>query len=108
MRSLKSVKKLLLDEQLKINIIELSDAVLVSADVPALRWCYDVNSELSIGHAKMVYTSIEIPEVGKVEVVGCKVIDDLRVINVKYRVTNTETAIHTYYKVINYLNKSCR
>ncbi len=108
MRSLKGVKQLLLDRQLKINVIELGDEVLVSADVQALRWCYDINNELNIDNVKIVYAFVEVPEVGKVEVVGCKVVDELKVINIKYKVINAEAAIHTYHRVIKHLSEFCR
>lgn len=107
MKILKGVKELLVDGQFKINIIELSDEVLVSADVPALDWCYDISDELAIDDAKIVYAFIQVPEVGMVEVVGSKVVNNIKAINIKYKTNNAEAALHTYHKVIKYMNELC-
>jgi len=108
LKILKGVKELLVDGQFKISIIELGDEVLVSADVPALEWCYDVSGELAIDNAKVVYAFIQVPEVGTVEVVGSKVINNLKAINIKYKVKDAGTVLQTYHKVIKYMDDLCR
>ncbi len=104
---MKGVKELLIDGQLRINIIELGSEVLVSADVPAMRWCYETSGELSIDGVKIVYASLKVPGIGVVEVAGCKVIDSLRAINIKYKVECTDAAVDTYRKIVEYMDKFC-
>ncbi len=108
MRVLKDVKELVINNHYKISIVDFGVEVVVSADLPPLPWCYEVVDELSIDNVKLIYTKLNIPEVGEVEVTGCRVVNNFKVINVKYRVSNADEAINTYNKIVKHLTDLCR
>jgi hypothetical protein len=107
-RVLKGVKEFVVNDHYKVSIVDLGVEVVVSADLPPLPWCYEVVDELSIDNVKLIYANVDIPEVGRVEVTGCRVVNDFKVINVKYRVSNVDEAVNIYNKIVKYLTDLCR
>ncbi|MCS7108053.1 MAG: hypothetical protein RMH77_06305 [Sulfolobales archaeon] len=107
MRSFKGVKEVFIDDQLKLNIVDFGSEVFVSADVASIPWCYSVDHEISIDNVKVVYSHLEVPDVGKVEVVGSNVAGDVKVINVKYKVKDVNSSIHAYHQIIKYISGRC-
>lgn len=107
MRGLKGFKELIVNDHIKVTIIELSNEVLVSADVPALKWCYRTSSELNVDGRKLLYSVLEVPEIGCVELVGYKVVDEYKLINIKFRIEDPNKAVDVYNKLIIYLKDLC-
>ncbi|MEM0453596.1 MAG: hypothetical protein QXO98_02955 [Sulfolobales archaeon] len=107
MKSLKGFKEVFIEGQLKLSIVDFSDELFVSADVAAIPWCYNVDYEISVDKVRLVYKFMEIPEIGKVEVVGSNIGESIKVINIKYSVKDADSAINTYYKVIKYIVDYC-
>mgnify|MGYP001626211955 CR=1 FL=1 len=107
MKELKGFKEIIIDNHIKITIIELGDEILVSADVPALEWCYKASDELSVDDRRLLYSVLEVPEVGRVELAGYKVVDAYKLINVKFRVVDPNVVVDAYNKLIAYLKDLC-
>jgi len=104
------VKEVFIDNHIKITLIYLGRELVVSADVPALPWCFRVSDEIRINDEVLTYSELEVPtgDVGKVELVGSKVAGELRLISIRFKLSNQAVDVGEIYRnLIKYITSIC-